>query len=110
MFFPFLYISHPFCSRYGAYLQRTVTVPVEKEIDPEEEAKKTRFIVEEDDEVDDQAILSSYKAALEEILPADEGKKRGAKKPKKKHTKMKANQEFEKIEKIVAEKKEKEKE
>jgi hypothetical protein len=90
---------------YGSYLQRTVTVPVEKEVDEEEEAKKTRYIVEEDDEVDDQAILSSYRAALEEILPADDGKKRATKKPKKKNSKMKANQEFEKIEKIVAEKK-----
>ncbi len=99
---------------YAAYLQRTAAagVVVEKEIDAEEEAKRTRFVVEEGDEVDDEAILKQYRSTLEPLAGDEKGKGKGKgkqgdkKKHKTNHDKMKTDQAMEKIEKLMAAKRE----
>jgi hypothetical protein len=114
---------------YGSYLQRTVAAGVvvagkQGDPDEEEEGKKSRFIVEEDDEVDDEAILRRYRETLEGVGEEEEGKNKGKgrkkgrgkkggaedaeadkKKHKKNHDKMKTNQELEKIERLMKDKK-----
>jgi hypothetical protein len=91
---------------YGSYFQRTVgatvTESLKAEEDEEERSKRARFVVEEDDEVDDETMLNQFRSTLD--VGALEVKKEPRKKRAKGHEKMKANQAMEKIEKIMEEK------
>lgn len=66
-----------------------------------EEKKRTRFVVDEGDEVDDAKLLESYRANVETVGDAGKSKKKQRKQNK---AKMKLDQQLEKIDKIVEKK------
>ena len=93
---------------YGSYLQRSVGATVVKTADNEdaldEKAKRTRYVVDEDEEVDDEAMLKRFRSTLD-VDSVQVKKDAGRRKKRKGHEKMKAHQQMEKIEKIMEEKK-----
>jgi hypothetical protein len=99
---------------YGSYFQRTAdsmnTVGKKedkiglREEDEEEKGKRANYVVDEDEDVDDDMLLKSFKAQLD--LENVQVKK--PEKKRKKSAKQKTNQQMEKIDKIMENKKKEE--